>query len=293
MAGFRISRRGLLAGAVPAVMGGVAAAQQDGHGDPNGDNYLMECDAQGACIMTETQQGDPLLSPEQVSISAGTVAEVNSPLNRGTLAPRVADFRAKFHETASTFVGFNREDNKADITAICNTLKVGFTYKTNGVEKYTAYCAAGLSYVAALTYAKALGVDLSTQKQTKLQSVMPEIAEYHFYPTVSCVNMFHVALGTRRWIEPSRVKADTLKQGMLILFDWKKSGSFYRADHCGIVDGYDEATKTVSTIEFNTAPEGVAGSQSDGGYVAKRRRSMSLIKGFIDPDVKNPFSIFQ
>ena len=122
---------------------------------------------------------------------------------------------------------------------------------------------------------------------------MPEIAEYHFYPTVSCVNMFHVALGTRRWIEPSAVKDGMLKQGMLILYDWEKSTSFYRADHCGIVDSYDPATKTVSTIEFNTTPEGASGSQSDGGYVAKRKRPMSLIKGFIDPDVKNPFSIFQ
>jgi hypothetical protein len=289
----RLSRRTVLAGSVPVALAGIAAAQLPPDGARDDENLSLSCDSQGVCTMREVQRGDPDLPPEEVFVNAGLIARTSSPLNRATLASRMTDFRTAFFNTAVGFEGFNRKDNKPAIGEMCSTLRVPFSYKEGSVEKNTAYCAVGLSYVAALAYAKSLGVDLSTQPRAKLQALMPEIAEYHFYPTVSCVNMFHVALGSRRWIDAKKADASSIKQGMIMIFDWRASGSFYRADHCGLVDSYDADKKIVSTIEFNTTPEGIAGSQSDGGYVARRKRPLSLVKGFIDPDVKNPFSIFQ
>ncbi|MEO1250711.1 MAG: hypothetical protein AAFW81_00010 [Pseudomonadota bacterium] len=254
-------------------------------------NSLLTCSNEEGCTLIEDQQGDPDLTLESVSVSTKAEGRLQSAARRAVISERIDNFREKFFEKAIEFDGYNRIDQADEIKEFCNTLLVPFQYREKGKLKYTAYCAAGISYVASLLYAETYE-DLRLQKRSKQQRFMPEIYQYHFAPTVSCVNMFHSALGTRRWRTVAEAKASGIRRGWVVLFDWRRSSSFYRADHCGIVDEFTADGK-LRTIEFNTSPEGASGSQSDGGYVARRTREMSTVKGFIDTDAADPFSIFQ
>jgi hypothetical protein len=55
--------------------------------------------------------------------------------------------------------------------------------------------------------------------------------------------------------------------GDIVFFDWEGKGI---ADHVGIVESV--AADHLNTIEGNTSPEGVAGSQQNGGGVYRRKR---------------------
>lgn len=65
--------------------------------------------------------------------------------------------------------------------------------------------------------------------------------------------------------------------GDLVFFDWNKDGV---ADHVGIVTA--NRGSYLETIEGNTSP-GVRGSQSNGGGVYRRARSLSLVIGVVSP----------
>ncbi len=108
---------------------------------------------------------------------------------------------------------------------------------------------------------------------------MPDLEHYYFYPSVSCVDMYHIAAGKRRWVDV-RAGANVLpKPGWIVLFDWNKQGT---PDHCGIVQA---ATKqNLATIEFNTTVG--KGSQRNGGTVAEKIRNYEFVIGFIITDAK-------
>lgn len=67
------------------------------------------------------------------------------------------------------------------------------------------------------------------------------------------------------------------KPGDLVFFDWNKDGV---SDHVGIVTA--NRGSYLETIEGNTSP-GVRGSQSNGGGVYRRARSLSLVIGVVSP----------
>lgn len=65
--------------------------------------------------------------------------------------------------------------------------------------------------------------------------------------------------------------------GDIVFFDWNQDGV---ADHVGIVTA--NRGSFLETIEGNTSP-GVRGSQSNGGGVYRRARSLSLVIGVVSP----------
>lgn len=67
------------------------------------------------------------------------------------------------------------------------------------------------------------------------------------------------------------------KPGDLVFFDWNRDGV---SDHVGIVTA--NRGSYLETIEGNTSP-GVRGSQSNGGGVYRRARSLSLVIGIVSP----------
>lgn len=108
---------------------------------------------------------------------------------------------------------------------------------------------------------------------------MPDLEHYYFYPTVSCVDMYHIAAGKRRWFTRNTNSSDLPKPGWIVLYDWKKRGT---PDHCGLVQ---QATRdNLVTVEFNTSTG--QGSQRNGGTVAQRTRTYEYVAGFVVTDAK-------
>lgn len=75
------------------------------------------------------------------------------------------------------------------------------------------------------------------------------------------------------------LKVATPQRGDIVYFDWNGG----EVDHVGIVEKVNG--NTIHTIEGNTS-RGIIGSQSNGGYVARRTRTMRNIKGIIRPAYK-------
>ena len=95
-------------------------------------------------------------------------------------------------------------------------------------------------------------------------------------PSAGCENIYFAAIDAGRFVEK-----DNLQPGMLILFDWDDD---HLPDHIGIVEQrIDE--DTFQTLEGNTSI-GNAGSQDNGGRVARRERDYNVIVGGVMPDFK-------
>ncbi len=242
--------------------------------------------ADGAII--EVHQGDPDAPTEELVYGADAIDRLASGRRRASFYPRKDRFGAVLKETASSFVGMSRATHEPQIAEFLQTFRLPYR-RASGAPN--PFCAAGVSYVAALAYARRHIGDLSERRITKVRSVLPEVNRYHFYPTVSVINMYHVALGTRRFV--ARRDHGRVRPGWIVLFDWKASGSCFQAQHCGIVDAITtdaQGRRFVDTIEFNTRNPGGPGTESDGGVITRRRRALNgTVKGFIDVEMSNPF----
>ena len=256
-----ITRRLFLTAALAAPLASRATAQTD----PD--------------MIVEDQRGDPGLPAEQVVFSESLMARLASN-QRAILAAKITDFPARFLAVAQEFVGFNRQANEAEISEMLGTFGLGFRH--GQPPQFTAYCAAGASFTAALLYARQENEDLSNDKVAGVRKYLPEVTKYHFQPSVSVIDIWKVGDGTRRMI--SRDRVSEVLPGWLVVFDWNATGDYGRADHIGIVESYNATTNTLNTVEFNTSTTGATGTgQRNGGYVARRERSVDgRIKGFID-----------
>ena len=87
------------------------------------------------------------------------------------------------------------------------------------------------------------------------------------YKTASCASL----LSWYRRNKPSAVVKDPLPGDIII----------YNFGHTGIVES--AGNPSIVAIEGNTSP-GTAGSQSNGGMVCRRTRSVSLVTAYIRPD---------
>jgi hypothetical protein len=70
------------------------------------------------------------------------------------------------------------------------------------------------------------------------------------------------------------MQTDTPQKGDICVFDWDSDGF---EEHIGFYVGMDG--DKVMTIEGNTSPDN-RGSQSNGGMVCRKRRSLKQIEGF-------------
>lgn len=84
-----------------------------------------------------------------------------------------------------------------------------------------------------------------------------------------------------RWID----RNGPVQPGDVVYFDWQGGTGSGGVDHVGFVEAV-RADGQVQTIEGNTSPSN-AGSQSNGGMVARRVRPRSVIAGFGRPAYTN------
>lgn len=91
-------------------------------------------------------------------------------------------------------------------------------------------------------------------------------------PTASCAVIRNANRGTSRDISKKNAKP-----GDIILFDWDGDGA---PDHVGIVEL--NKGSYVQTIEFNTS-NSAAGSQGNGGWVARKTRAWSTVYAVYRP----------
>lgn len=76
------------------------------------------------------------------------------------------------------------------------------------------------------------------------------------------------------------VSCEDAEPGDIVLFDWGSDGL---ADHVGIVEENHPGEGYMTTIEGNTS-SGSAGSQSNGGVVARRQRGYGSVCCVVRPD---------
>lgn len=71
-----------------------------------------------------------------------------------------------------------------------------------------------------------------------------------------------------------KLKIDTKepKVADIVTFDFNKDG---KIDHVGIFECWIEEGKTFWSIEGNTTPDGKSGSQSNGGEVCRKKRTIN------------------
>jgi hypothetical protein len=241
-----------------------------------------EADAVQA-LREESQKGDPDAPYEILRYDPESIAALaRREDGRAVFQPWDKDLPAKLITTAEQFLGSSRDTTPEQITEFLALFGVPFKTEKGPVP----YCAAGLSYCAlsAFKLPSKANEPIPTKPQLmfQLKQIMPDLSHYYFYPTVSCLDMYHIAAGLRRWIGHKSEPKTIPRAGWVVLFDWSGRGN---PDHCGIVTGATQ--KVVSTIEFNTS--GQAGeSERDGGTVSRKERSYKHILGFIKTDQKPP-----
>ena len=224
-------------------------------------------------IVSERQKGDPDDTYEFVSYDPDKIAKLaTKPPNKAIFEPWLKNLPDAMITTARTFLGCSRSSTPDQITKFLGL----FDLQLRDRNGYVAYCAAGISFAALTAYANALR-KAGTDELKRLRGVAPDLEHYHFYPTVSCVDMWNIAKGKRHWIRHARGNANPTR-GWIVLFDWGGRGA---PDHCGIVQQATE--QEIKTIEFNTTVT-TNGSQRNGGMVAEKSRPYDHVLGFIVTD---------
>ena len=230
--------------------------------------------ALGNNALTEQQKGDPDLPYEKVTFDPDSIRRLATHPGKATFETWDPHLSTKMISTARTFLGYSRTSNADQITEFLALFGLPFR-DANG---YVAFCAAGLSFCALMAYANVArpGYD-KTASLDLFRKLGPDLEHYYFYPTVSCVDMYHIAAGKRRWVDHKTSPTVIPSAGWIVLYDWSHRGM---PDHCGIVQ---HATKSkLFTVEFNTVPD--TGNQRNGGTVAERTRGYEFVHGFVVTD---------
>jgi hypothetical protein len=225
-------------------------------------------------IIIEKQKGDPDVPYEQVAYDTEKIqAMVERPASKANFEPWDPNMPRKISAAAVDFLGLCRETSQTQISEFLQLFDLPF----RDSHGYVAFCAAGLSYCALLSYVQVLNKPLSSNtKITTLREYMPDFEHYFFYPTVSCLDMYYAAAAKHRWIERRDHPDISPENGWIVLYDW--SGHSSTPDHCGIVTRADASG--FHAIEFNTSGK-AGGSERNGGTVTEKTRSYDYVKGFI------------
>jgi len=224
--------------------------------------------------VTEFQRGDPDGPREYVSFSSSKVAS-NIKDTKADYLPKLKDFGELLLDEASQYIGFNRQNNRDEIADLLEVFGLGFA---DSKGKPYAFCAAGIGYVAAKVYAKSRTKNVS---YADIIQSLGDIDHHHFFPNPGVVNMVTVASIHGRWVPIANLASGKSKPlpGWLVVFKWNKTDH-----HIGILKSI--SGKMLTTVEFNTSPEGAQGSQANGGAVAERTRSLERsVLGFINPGI--------
>ena len=220
----------------------------------------------------ETQRGDPESVNETLSYDAASINRLISVNQKAVFGKRDPNLPLAAIAHARHFLGASRVTTPDQIAKFLALFGLPFSTKEGNVP----FCAAGISYAAILAYTTDIGLRLPTNPTpASLQTFLPDLDHYFFYPTPSCVDMYHIAEGRHRWTARNARTSTVPSPGSVVLYDWNHSGS---PDHCGLV--VNASATSLNTIEFNTSgPSG--GSQRNGGVVAEKTRTYEYVMGFI------------
>jgi hypothetical protein len=160
----------------------------------------------------------------------------------------------------------SRATDKTRVTEYLNLFGLDFADE-NG--KPYAYCAAGLGFAACIGYCNMAPTESFGDPPTDVfRKVVPVLKTNYFLPHPSCLNMVSDAKAKGRWIEGHT----TIPQpGWLVFYNW--DGETGPPMHVGIVQ--EAGQGKLRTIEFNTSDTS-AGSQSNGGAVARKNRDSAI-----------------
>jgi hypothetical protein len=139
---------------------------------------------------------------------------------------------------------------------------------------YVPFCAAGLSFAACRAYCE---LDLQNTYDIDdplpvLKTILTDINNHYFKPSPAVRLIKADAESRGIWVKPKDSKP---KPGWPVIFSWKQDGN---PNHIGLVS--ELKGDTLTTVEFNTS-SGTAGSQSNGGAVAKRKRKLPYVLGYV------------
>jgi hypothetical protein len=227
-------------------------------------------------LVTEQQQGDPDAPIEYVTFSPSRIGRANVNSGKATFEKWGPTVPISMISVARGFIGFTRTANPEQIAKFLALFDLPLRSDRGDV----AFCAAGLSYCALAAYSNSLsGASTETFRVERLKRAMPDVEHYYFYPTVSCVDMYHIAAGKRHWIDRKLQPHVLPSPGWIVLYDWNHTGI---ADHCGLVQSASE--RGLVTVEFNTATG--EGNQRTGGVIAEKSRTYDQVLGFVKTDTK-------
>lgn len=225
-----------------------------------------------AATENESQSGDPGGKPEILGFDEEKIRALLD-MTRAVFLPKQEKFSELLIAESATWIGKSRHSHPEAVARLLELFNLPFSNSDGPVP----FCAAGLSFAAASVYAK-LGTKVGeTLTLAALSGYTGEVDRYHFYPTPSVNSMRLSAQAKNSWTDANSVAGRSPRRGWLVLFDWSGQGQ----NHVGLIEKVSRAN--LQTIEFNTTPEGVTGSQSQGGSVARRNRKFPSqhIKGFI------------
>lgn len=252
---------GIIAGGVALSLAGTHRAMAQAEA-PDQDDKLI----------TEPQFGDPVLTAETLTYNPIEIQRKTLGAMQANFEPRITEIRTALIAGAIGQLGKNRVNNRPEISKWFQIFDLPFALD----GKPLPFCATGLSFVAALLYAKQAGTPNPTVAQ--LKNYLGDVDHHHFYPTPSVLDMKLVAQGKRRWIARSAATGSLApRPGWLVVYDWNGDG---HPDHVGLVERLDGAS--LHTIEFNTSDT----NATNGGAVARKTRPLgSRVQGFIRPEL--------
>lgn len=217
----------------------------------------------------EEQRGDPDMKYEVLKFDKAALGK-NHGVSKATYLPRIAAFPDLLLKEAAAWIGKNRRNAREEISDFLALYDLPFAQGGSPIP----FCAAGISYVAAAIYATTDPVFSSPVSPGKLVRYLGDLDHHHFDPSPSVHDLYHSAVGDRRWVDKSDTKTKP-KPGWLVVFNFGK-----QFDHVGILERVEGGK--VHSIDFNTVVDGATGSQRDGGAIARKARNVSVVRGYID-----------
>jgi hypothetical protein len=215
--------------------------------------------------LEEVQQSDVDATPEIIRYSGIKEFTKASPTDLGRYPKRKPEAIARaMLQKAGDYAdrNVNRKDNQPEITQFLNLLDYPFEEK----GKPTAFCAAGVSFVACQAFCETnpLIPYNRTQPVSELRRFLPIIDAYYFLPSVTVGEIKENADHRGIWVQNSHSVSP--KRGWLVIFAFRQD---QLPSHIGIVDCLGDFG--LKTVEFNTGSTS-AGSQGNGGFVARKTR---------------------
>lgn len=227
-------------------------------------------------LTTETQRGDPEAPKEYLTFSPSSIENLVIKPGKASFEKWDPTISLSMISVARQFIGYSRTRNPVQISEFLALFNLPLKDKSGDVP----FCASAISYCALMAYCSALSIVTSEATRTQqLRLLMPDLEHYCFYPTASCVDMYHIAAGKRRWVAHKPNSNTVPRSGWIVLYDWDKRGL---PDHCGMVESASK--QSISTVEFNTSAG--KGNQRIGGAVAAPTRTYEHVLGFIVTDKK-------